>query len=213
MKTKFYLAFIFSIVYFFSQAQTVKILNELENKKQNSNPLGSKPTSTDPAGKFDMTAHNDSLQQLLEKTEELTLMALKVRNDAYSKPEAVKKILISEAVNLDQQAQLTQIAASNLSSRINIYKFNSNKTAIKGYVIKAGEENVPLYTKNLIFDSEKLMRFAKEMREEANAQPNLAAKLGNMGNADEQETLAINKQVEALTTLEKLSQAVLSARK
>jgi hypothetical protein len=192
-----------------------QILTELDKKKpaEEKKPTitkasaGSEKTGTTA---FDMKAHTDSLVQLQKKSEELVGMAQKVRNDAKGKNESVKKLLLSEASNLDKQSQQVQIAASELSARISNYKFNQNKTAIKGYVNKTGEANVPVYTKNLIFDSEKIMRLAKEMREEANAQPNLASKLGTMGNAEEQESLALSKQVEALTQLERASQGAIS---
>lgn len=98
---------------------------------------------------------------------------------------------------------MVQVTASELSAEISYYKFDANSSTIKKQVSKAREENLSDYTKNLIFDSEKIIRLAKEMREEANAQPSLAAKLGTYGNAEEQEALALSKQVEALQLLEK----------
>ncbi len=202
-------------------AQDKQILSELDKKKpaeeKKSVTITPRPAGTaekaekTSAATFDMKAHTDSLNQLQKKSEELVTMAQKVRNDSKGKNESVKKLLLSEASNLDKQSQMVQIAASELSARISNYKFNQNKTAIKGYVNKTGEDNVPVYTKNLIFDSEKIMRLAKEMREEANAQPNLASKLGTMGNAEEQEAMALSKQVEALTQLERASQGAISS--
>jgi hypothetical protein len=48
------------------------------------------------------------------------------------------------------------------------------------------------------------------MREEANAQPTLASKLGTMTNAEEQEQLALSKQVDALRILERESYALIA---
>jgi hypothetical protein len=45
------------------------------------------------------------------------------------------------------------------------------------------------------------MRYAYEMREEANAMPTSAAKLGSLSNADEKETLALGEQNQALNIL------------
>ncbi len=215
MKTKFYLILtIFLTTTLFVNAQTKKTPEVLDPK-----PVieKDKKTAVAPAKSaddgFDLKAHNDSLALLQKKSEELNVMAQKIRNDSKGKPESVKKILVTEASNLDQQSQLVQIAASNLSSKINNHKFNKNKTNIKTQVAKAGESNVPQYTKNLIFDSEKIMRLAKEMREEANAQPNVASRLGTMSNADEQEEVALGKQVEALTNLEKITRSAISAQK
>ena len=214
MKTNLYfllILFLTSSLQVLSQEK--KILNDLDGKKP-ADKMTAAPAKTgndkSTASTFNMKAHTDSLVQLQKKSEELTVMAQKVRADAKGKSEEVKKLLLSEATNLDKQSQMVQIAASELSSRISNYKFNQNKTSIKNYVAKTGEENVPVYTKNLIYDSEKIMRLAKEMREEANAQPNMASKLGTMGNAEEQESLALSKQVEALTQLERASQSAIS---
>jgi hypothetical protein len=210
MKTNYSLLL---IAIFFSsafnlRAQDKKILTDLDGKKNNERITAAPAKSK---SSFDMKAHTDSLDQLHKKSEELTAMAQKVRGDAKGKTGDVKALLLSEASNLDKQSQLVQIAASELSARISNHKFNENKSSIKNYVSKTGEENVPVYTKNLIYDSEKVMRLAKEMREEANAQPNLASKLGTMGNAEEQESLALSKQVEALTQLERASQNAISS--
>jgi hypothetical protein len=45
------------------------------------------------------------------------------------------------------------------------------------------------------------MRYAYEMREEANAMPTTGAKLGSLSNADEKETLALGEQTQAITIL------------
>lgn len=214
MKTNLYLLLVLTFILPALQlsSQEKKIRNELDGNKppERMTAATAKTTTDKSAGNFNMKAHTDSLAQLQKKSEELTAMAQKVRNDSKGKSEEVKKLLLSEAVNLDKQSQMVQIASSELSARISNYKFNQNKTSIKTYVAKTGEENVPVYTKNLIYDSEKIMRLAKEMREEANAQPNIASKLGTMGNAEEQESLALSKQVEALTQLERASQSAIS---
>ena len=213
MKTNYYYFLLITVIFgpaLSLHAQDKKILTDLDGKKSNDR-MTAAPAKGGKASTFDMKAHTDSLDQLHKKSEELTGMAQKMRGDAKGKTGEVKSLLISEAGNLEKQSQMVQIAASELSARISNHKFNENKTSIKNYVTKTGEENVPVYTKNLIYDSEKVMRLAKEMREEANAQPNLASKLGTMGNAEEQETLALSKQVEALTQLERASQNAISS--
>lgn len=155
------------------------------------------------AANYNVEANTQALQELTKQSEELSALSQKLRSESNGKHESVKKILLTEAANLDKQNQMVQVAASELSGEISYYKFDANKSTIKKQVTKAGDDNVSQYTKNLIFDSEKIIRLAKEMREEANAQPNVAAKLGTYGNAEEQEALALSKQVEALQQLEK----------
>ena len=52
-------------------------------------------------------------------------------------------------------------------------------------------------------ESERLIKLAKEIREEAAAQLTLQAKVGSMSNAEEKEALALNKQSEVLAIIEK----------
>ncbi len=155
------------------------------------------------AANYNFEANTKAWKELTKQSEELGSLSQKLRSEANGKHESVKKILLSEAANLDRQTQLVQLAASELSAEISYYKFDANKNTIKKQVSKVGDDNLSDYTKNLIFDSEKIIRLAKEMREEANAQPTVAAKLGTYGNAEEQESLALAKQVEALQLLEK----------
>jgi hypothetical protein len=51
-------------------------------------------------------------------------------------------------------------------------------------------------------EAEAFLKLGKEIREEANAQLTKAAILGEISNAEEKETMAINKQQETLKTLE-----------
>lgn len=224
MKTK--ISLLFSVLGFMSttllNAQSAAIPGSLDKKKTDDteNLKAMSQTSVSASQKtvaktktlpndhtavnYNVKANTQALQELQKQSEELSSLSQKLRSESKDKHESVKKILLSEANNLDRQTQLVQVAASELSAEISYYKYDANKSNIKKYVTKnGGEQNVPQYTKNLIFDSEKIIRLAKEMREEANAQPSIAAKLGTMGNAEEQEALALSKQVEALNQLEK----------
>ena len=49
---------------------------------------------------------------------------------------------------------------------------------------------------------------AKEMREEANAQPNNVSKLGNMTNAEDEEIVALNKQQQVFDLIERVNPKV-----
>lgn len=220
MKTKFYLILSLFILCQSPELKAQdKILADLD-KKDETERLKAMSTSSVSASQktiaktktlpndhtavnYNIKANTAALQELLKQSEELNALSQKLRTESKDKHESVKKILLTEATNLDRQTQLVQVAASELSAEISYYKYDANKTTIKKQVTKVGENNVPDYTKNLIFDSEKIIRLAKEMREEANAQPSIAAKLGTMGNAEEQEALALAKQVEALNQLEK----------
>lgn len=112
--------------------------------------------------------------------------------------------LRKEAEVIQEQALTKQIEASQLSSQIAQYKFAENKKTILIYLNNTPETN-DLYTSasSANSESERYMKLAIEMREEANAQANLQAKLGNMSNAEEKEALALNIQEKILTLFEK----------
>ena len=112
--------------------------------------------------------------------------------------------LRKDAAMIQEQALAKQIEASQLSSQIAQYKFAENKKTILIYLNNTPENN-DLYTSvsSANCESERCMKLAIEMREEANAQITLQAKLGNMSNAEEKEALALNIQEEILTMFEK----------
>jgi hypothetical protein len=186
------------------QSVTLKSDKETSDKQVESNPVLTKSIS------MSLKENEKALFDLQSKADELTLMAQKLRTESKDKHASVKKVLLDEASNLEKQCLAVQIAASELSAQITYSQFDENRKTIKKYINKNGEENVPQYAKALIFDSEKIIRLAKEMREEANAQPTLASKLGTMTNAEEQEQLALSKQVDALRILERESYALIA---
>lgn len=104
-----------------------------------------------------------------------------------------------EAEMIQQQALTKQIEASLLSSQITQFKFAENRKTILVYLNSTPRNNV-LYTtaSSTNSESERYMKMAMEMREEANAQTTLQAKLGNMSNAEEKEALALTMQEEVL---------------
>jgi hypothetical protein len=187
------------------QSTTIKSGNETSDKQAYKNaPVVTASLSTS------QKENEKALFDLQSKADELTLMAQKLRTESKDKHASVKSLLIDEALNLEKQSLILQIMASELSAQITYSQFDENRKTIKKYITTNGEESVPQYAKSLIFDSEKIIRLAKEMREEANAQPTLASKLGTMSNAEEQEHLALSKQVDALKMLERESYALIN---
>ena len=94
------------------------------------------------------------------------------------------------------------ITALELSGVKNKEAYTLNKATINQLLEKTNLSAITAkQAQSLLSDAEMNMRFAYEMREEANAMPTLAAKLGSLSNADEKETLALGEQNQVLNIL------------
>ena len=193
------------------QSSDKKILNSLkaqpiETITPNAQSASiTRPTILDQNQQYDdiTSATTEHILYLQKYGEELSLEAQKIRNNAKSKSGIEKCNLMSHALDLDKQAMLKQIEALELSGKMSLLKFNENKKLIKSLVSSIKEDNIPYHSKYLISSSEKNMRLAKEMRQEAYAFTNIASKLGTMGNAEEKELLALNEQTQVLDEIGK----------
>jgi len=128
-------------------------------------------------------------EQLLEQANNLKIDAKKLRE---------------EAVSAETQSIMKSIEASELSGKITLQKFEQTKVIILDLFTKIPKNNIS-YTKaqGSFTESERFMKIAKEIREEANAQLTIQARYAEMINAEEEETLALAKQEEVLSLFHK----------
>jgi len=151
-----------------------------------------------------LTKNSDNPESILKQADDLTLQANTLRNDANSKSGDEKEKLIKEADTLDKQAEQKIIEASELSANISNSKFEVNKDNAQTLLAtNKTDEATANQAKTLMEESELTLKQAKAIREEANANTNVSAKIGNLGNAEEKELIALNKQNEALNLLKK----------
>ena len=128
-------------------------------------------------------------EQLLEQAKQLKIDATKLRE---------------EAVSIETQSVIKQIEASEISGKISLQKFEHNKIIILEAFTRIPKNNITFTKASVSYlESERFMKIAKEMREEANAQLSIQAKYGDMTNAEEKEALALSKQQEALSLFNK----------
>ncbi len=133
-------------------------------------------------------------EQLLEQANQLKVNASKLRE---------------EALSAETQSTMKRIEASEISEKISLQKFEQNKIIILDAFTRI--PNPDSYRDNITYtkatlsysESERFMKIAKEMREEANAQLSIEAKYGDMTNAEEKEALALSKQQEVLNLFDK----------
>ncbi len=151
-----------------------------------------------------LTKNSDNPESILKQADDITLQANTLRNDANSKSGDEKAKLLSEADVLDKQAEQKQIEASELSAKITQGKVDVNKeNAQTLFATNKSDEGTTSQAKALINEADQAIKQAKAIREEANATSNNSAKIGNLGNAEEKELIALNKQNEALDLLKK----------
>ncbi len=113
------------------------------------------------------------------------------------------KDLREEAARLEQQAVVKKIIASEINGRLHNKQFILNKQQADSLI-----QNSTLSSKEqintLITTAGRDIKIAKEMREEAYAWTNNAARLGTLSNAEEKETSSLTKITDALTQLKSI---------
>ncbi len=156
----------------------------------------------------------ESLFETYEQAENMKITAQQLRESAQTASVNKKELLIKEAISLENGYISKKVEVSNLKARLNHDKFLKNRLMIAQLVsnIKNNEQLTEMIAQ-LNNEAERLFKMGKEMREEANAQATVAAKYGAMSNAEETETLAINKQQESIQTFDKInSQLIIAIR-
>jgi hypothetical protein len=139
----------------------------------------------------------------LKQANEMQETAEELKNASINARPNEKLEMIKESLILENDYKTKQITASNLYATFVYNNFSKNRLVIASLL-----ENLiskpELITKaiQLNMEAESYIKLGKEIREEANAQFTKAAILGEISNAEEKETIAINKQQETLKTLE-----------
>lgn len=151
------------------------------------------------------TTHSlaDILGDHIKQAEDMKNTAQQLRNTALTSSLNQKTVLINEAISLEADYIAKQLEVSALRSKLDYEKFCENRAVIASLMdhVKDNEALVNKATQ-LNNEAEYLMKMGKELREEANAQLNNAAKYGAMSNAEEKETLALHKQTESISIIE-----------
>jgi hypothetical protein len=158
---------------------------------------------------YSMKSNSVSLSDLLKQVTELNTTTQSLKAAAKTKRGDERRELITEAIFFEKQLVNKQIELSEFLAKQTYQKLYQNRNYIT-LLMKTIKDDE--YTANLVAtlnsDAEKCIRMAKEMREEAYAQPNNVTKLGNMTNAEDEETIALNKQQQVFDIIERISPKV-----
>lgn len=143
--------------------------------------------------------------ELLKQAEELNSIEQVLRTSSKTKVGEEKNRLVKSANELRSQSELKQIQASEITGKVNLETFNNNKVIFIVLIKKVNSNEAVIIEEAKIInnEAEHNMKLAKEMREEAYSMPSNAAKLGAMSNAEEKESIALNKQDQAITLVKK----------
>ncbi|HEY1040575.1 MAG TPA: hypothetical protein VGF30_14275 [Bacteroidia bacterium] len=144
-------------------------------------------------------AASSNPDQLLKDASDLTRKANELRDEARTAGEEMKKQLLISSQNFIEMAVLKQIEASELAWIVTQEKYNRNKEEISTLLFNYSDKPYICAQVNyLVSQATYAMQMATEIREEAKELTDNAVKLGNYGNAEENEFIALNKQEEAL---------------
>ncbi|MES2680534.1 MAG: hypothetical protein V4635_11640 [Bacteroidota bacterium] len=173
-------------------------IKAIENKLTNNQPAVNEPVV--PPGE-----QRSKASALLAEYEQLNTKALESRKEAEALTGEEKEKLILAATEMETKSQEKKLEASKLTQSANVSEYETNNNAIAEMLNSLKNDNAELFAelnsknKELVTANEK----TKKLREESEAQPNAAARLGANGNAEEKEAEVIQSQTQLIAELKK----------
>ena len=142
--------------------------------------------------KLDLPADEEHAVLKAEASEDIQQEA----QDLISKAKALRE----EAAKLEQQALVKKIIASEITGKLHNKQFVTNKQQADSLFHNSNPANKEQIN-SLIVIASRDIKIAKEMREEAYAWTNNAARLGTLSNAEEKEITSLTKISDAIIQL------------
>lgn len=142
---------------------------------------------------------------LLAEADALNNKAFEQRKESATKTGAEKDALIKQALENEKQAIDKKLEAATVVKNKNQSSFDLNAENLAALQkLTAGKESNEISQANMLVDEAALnFKQAKNLRTEAEAYPNGAARLGGLSNAEEKENQALAKQQKAMELLMK----------
>lgn len=151
-----------------------------------------------------ITAGN--IELLVTYADKLLIQASQINQTTAAKNNSHSASKLLQVSQLENQAYTIKIKVAEFNFYQNQQEFESNQLQINCLIHSLNEEdNLVIVSYELILESKNDMKLAKELREEAYAQPNLIKILSAMSNAEDKQLLALYKQKRALETLNRAS--------
>lgn len=173
---------------------------KLDIAKQNEQNLKNSIQKTETQIK---NASGNRAEQLALDAENLNNSAYEKRKEAASKTGQEKELLLKEAIEIEKNAVDKKLEASVASKNKNKSDFDLNQSNLTELQkLTQGKESNEISQANMLIDEAAInFKQAQKLREEADAYPNGAAKLGGLSNAEEKENEALRKQKTAIDLL------------
>ena len=147
----------------------------------------------------------ENINSSIAEAEQMNDQAYELRKGSVSKSAEEKEKDLQQARDLESKAIARKIEAADKQKQLNAATFDANNQSLSELADMAKGKNIgELSTAGMQMD-EAILYFnqGKKLREETNAYPTDAAKLGGLSNAEEKETWALSKQKALLDTYKK----------
>ncbi|MFN8116483.1 MAG: hypothetical protein U0W65_10245 [Bacteroidia bacterium] len=177
---------------------------KFEASKQNEENLNALITKTENNIKL---ASGNNPSTLISEADQLSNKAYEQRKESTTKTGAEKENLLKQAVENEKAAVDKKLEASVAQQKQNKARFDNNIENLTELQKLTGEKTSnEISQANMLVDEAALnFKQAQKMRQEADAYPSGAAKLGGLSNAEEKENEALAKQQKALEVLSKVN--------
>ncbi len=195
----------------YQSASAKELKNQADAKVEEVNGIQNKLKETIASAKNELAKNNSSANstvsdktpnELNKDAEDLTNLSIEKLDAAKTKEGEEKKKLLKESDDLQKQSNEKSLQASIViaSDNKSIYQTNNENIDALLKDDKATEADKTL-AKTLNDEAKLAFTQAKAMREEANSQTNIGAKLGGYTNAEEKEAEGLAKQKKAVDLL------------
>ncbi len=155
----------------------------------------------------------DDPSVFLIQAEDLSDRANLIKKSAGLKRGEEQARLLTTANELLHKAEVRKLAAAELLAYNNKIEFKLLKSSyIEILSNYDANDSTVINSKRLLLAAVRSYRFAIELREEAYAQRSTSSVLANLRNAEERESIAIVKIVQAIQVIEKVTPQVIAIR-
>ncbi len=178
------------------------VTQKFEIAKQNEINLNNLITSTESSLQ---NSSNQNPEILLNEADALNNKAYEQRKESATKTGEEKENLMKQATENEKISVEKKLQASTLAQTQNKAKFDNNILNLTELQKLTGQKTSnEISQANMLIDEAAInFKQAQKIRQEADAYPNGAAKLGGLNNAEEKENEALAKQQKALEILSK----------
>lgn len=162
-------------------------------------------TSSVVSNSINNSSSLSNVNELQKEADDLDNTAYKQRKEASTKTGSEKEALIKQATDNEKLATTKKIQVSEITQTQSKETFDKTNNEVSELKKIIGTKSTPEITEayKLIDEANVAFTQAQKIRQEANTNPNNAAKLGGYSNAEEKENEALLKQKKAINLLNK----------